>query len=121
MEDGEAVIRGLNYKIVNTVPFLEVYYDQTYQTVNNSFTASSNIYQNSYASFHLESREEKTMWHRTAFHLWGDKVSAGLPSLSLATRRGPGMRFHYTGLMLPLRFFLLSKGQGCSIRFAMIF
>ena len=41
-------------------------------------------YYHTYASFDLAVNEQKTMWHRTIYQNWGNKVSVGLPSLDIS-------------------------------------
>ncbi len=50
---------------------------------DNLDTTRMESYNNSYAAFSIKPNGIKTMWHRTSFQNWGNKVNVGLPSLEL--------------------------------------
>lgn len=46
-------------------------------------------YFDTYASFDMAANVSTTMWHRTSYQNWGDKVNVGLPSLDLSNYGAP--------------------------------
>ena len=58
-------------------------YVQTSKKWDNTSGTEWEAFSNSYSVFDMKSYEKKTMWHRTTFQNWGNKINVGLPSLSL--------------------------------------